>query len=269
MLQLSDEALRQGELWGASARDWAELQEPAFQPLYEAVLDALQVKAGTAFLDAGCGSGGASLAAAHRGAQVSGIDVSVPMVTVARERLPKADFRIAELQEIPFANGQFDAVAAINSVQLAGDPRLAAFELGRVARTGGLVGIVVFAAPERCDLGAVFRAIVELFPSRPSGSGPFGLSGAGELESLIRATDGIRPRKVLEIDCPCVYADIDAAARAHLAAGPSVRAVQILGRDRVAEAVRKALRPFERGDGRVAMTNRFRCALGEASAPPV
>jgi hypothetical protein len=28
----------QGELWGAKARDWVELQEPAWRPVYEAVL---------------------------------------------------------------------------------------------------------------------------------------------------------------------------------------------------------------------------------------
>ncbi|MEM6828193.1 MAG: magnesium protoporphyrin IX methyltransferase [Pseudomonadota bacterium] len=39
-------------------------------------------------LDAGCGTGGLTLAAAYRGAEVTGIDVAAGLVDVARERCP-------------------------------------------------------------------------------------------------------------------------------------------------------------------------------------
>ena len=43
----------QGELWGARARDWAEVQEPTARPLYEAVLRETGIGPRTALLDVG------------------------------------------------------------------------------------------------------------------------------------------------------------------------------------------------------------------------
>src|SRR5436853_4939631 len=63
----------QGELWGARARDWADLQEPVQHEIYPPVLDAAGVGAGTILLDVGCGSGVAASIAAARGARVHGI----------------------------------------------------------------------------------------------------------------------------------------------------------------------------------------------------
>ncbi len=64
----------QGELWGAAPEGWVTIQEPMHRPLFDAMLDAAKTVEGTHVLDAGCGGGGASLAAAERGARVSGID---------------------------------------------------------------------------------------------------------------------------------------------------------------------------------------------------
>jgi hypothetical protein len=68
----------QGPLWGAAARDWARLAEPAARPFYEAVFDAIGVGSGLALLDAGCGAGYALSLARERGAAVSGLDAEVP-----------------------------------------------------------------------------------------------------------------------------------------------------------------------------------------------
>src|SRR5207249_2582565 len=47
----------QGELWSTNPAAWAEGAERKNQPLFEAVLDHLDPRPGTALLDAGCGSG--------------------------------------------------------------------------------------------------------------------------------------------------------------------------------------------------------------------
>jgi hypothetical protein len=47
----------QGQLWGARARDWADVQEHVHGPMYEAALTRVRVGAGTWLLDVGCGSG--------------------------------------------------------------------------------------------------------------------------------------------------------------------------------------------------------------------
>src|SRR5437764_5955317 len=74
----------QGQLWGRAAHDWAELQEPTALPLWAAMLDAAAVGPGVHVLDAGCGAGGASTLAAHRGAQVNGLDAAEALLAIAR-----------------------------------------------------------------------------------------------------------------------------------------------------------------------------------------
>ena len=71
----------QSQLWGARARDWAEVQEGMLAPLYEAVLHKTAVGASTTLLDIGCGSGMFCRMAAKLGAQVSGLDATEPLLT--------------------------------------------------------------------------------------------------------------------------------------------------------------------------------------------
>ena len=65
-----------GSLWGARARDWAEVQEGQFAAGYDDVLARAGVGPGTRLLDAGCGAGMAAMRAAALGAKVSGIDAA-------------------------------------------------------------------------------------------------------------------------------------------------------------------------------------------------
>src|SRR5690349_11551069 len=44
-----------GELWSSRARDWADLMETAMRQLYRAILDRVDIRAGTTLFDAGCG----------------------------------------------------------------------------------------------------------------------------------------------------------------------------------------------------------------------
>jgi ubiquinone/menaquinone biosynthesis C-methylase UbiE len=168
MRELSETACRQGELFGAGARDWADEQERMALSVWKAALEAAHVGRGTRLLDAGCGAGGACVLAADLGAELSGFDASVNMLTIARERLPTADFRIGELENIPFPNGQFDAVIAINSLQFAANPQLGAHELGRVCRRDGRIVIAVPAPLEEIDGRVIFEAMMKLFPKPPS-----------------------------------------------------------------------------------------------------
>ena len=69
-------AVAQSQLWGARARDWADLQEHQVTNLYEAVLDALAVGQATKLLDAGCGAGLTAQLAARRGASITGLDAT-------------------------------------------------------------------------------------------------------------------------------------------------------------------------------------------------
>src|ERR1700723_4749452 len=108
-MQLTEKPGKQGALWGIEARDGLEIQERKSPALWRPVLDLARVGAGTRMLDAGCGAGGASVMARERGAVVSGCDISESMLDIARERLPGADLRLAELGNLPFEDAEFDA----------------------------------------------------------------------------------------------------------------------------------------------------------------
>src|SRR4051795_1044657 len=93
---------KQSDLWGARPRDWAEVQEIQVRPLYDAVFDAVEVDQYTRMLDVGCGAGLAAQLASERGARVAGFDATEPLLEVARERVPDADFRSGDMEELPF-----------------------------------------------------------------------------------------------------------------------------------------------------------------------
>jgi trans-aconitate methyltransferase len=94
----------QQQLWGSDPTGWARFAEPHTRPLFEAVLTATLVTAGTRLLDAGCGSGLLLELAAARGAIVTGLDVSPGLLAAARDRVPDAELWLGDLQELPFPN---------------------------------------------------------------------------------------------------------------------------------------------------------------------
>jgi SAM-dependent methyltransferase len=254
----------QGELWGARAHDWAEVQEPAQRDLYPPVLDAAGVGAGTALLDAGCGSGVAAAIAHARGATVSGIDAAPPAIEIARDRVPGADFRVGELEALPYDDDSFDVVTGFASFQYAADPVNALREARRVARPGGVVAIVTWGRAEDCEAAAIIRALGSLLPPPPPGApGPFALSTPGALEELARQARLTRGRAG-EFTTRWEYSDRETALRAHLSSGPAAKAIRAVGEERVAAALSDAIAPFRTAAGGYALENSWRYLLAIA-----
>ena len=74
----------QGELQVANAREWVDLQEDSFRPLYEAAFSSTHVGPSSSVLDVGCGAGLALQMAQARGAKVSDLDVFKSVIEAAR-----------------------------------------------------------------------------------------------------------------------------------------------------------------------------------------
>lgn len=251
----------QGELWGAAARDWAELQEPMCRPLWEAMLDALDVRAGTRLLDAGCGGGGASILAAARGARVSGFDASEALLAIARERVPAGNFRSGDLEALPYADGTFDAVLVANSVQYAGDPVAALRECRRVCAGDGRIAVGLWGRPDECDFRDIYTAVRDTLPEPPPGEGPWALSMPGRLEGLLEQA-GLRIMGGGVADCPFEYPDLAAVWRANRSAGVMQAVMRAVGEERLRAAVLKGAEAYRRPDGSVRLQNRFRFVTG-------
>ena len=159
----------QGELWGAAPQAWSEIQEPLHAPLYAAMLNATSVRQGTRLLDVGCGGGSASLLAAARGAQVSGLDAAAGLLAFARQRVPSGDFRVGDMESLPFADNAFDVVFAASSLQFAGNPRAALDEFGRVCAAGGRIVVGLFGPPQKVASATIMKALGDLMPAPPPG----------------------------------------------------------------------------------------------------
>lgn len=247
----------QGQIWGTRAKDWADVQESVAVPLFEAVLQEIAVGTNKSVLDIGCGSGIFCEMAAKRGAQVSGLDASEPLLAIARERVQAGNFRTGEMEELPYADRAFDVVTGFNSFQFAADPVNALREASRVSRTGTVV-IAVFGKPEENQSTAYIRAMGSLLPPPPpEAPGPFALSADGALEALaVKA--GLTPTTVKTVECPWNYPDEKTALRGLLSSGPAIRAIQNKGEDVVRDVVLQVIAPFKTSSGGFYLTNNFR-----------
>lgn len=122
----------------------------------EPLLDAARVGQGMRVLDIGSGPGHAAVQAAERGASVVGVDVATAMVQLARRLHPGLDFREADAEALPFADGSFDAVVGNFSIIHLGRPEQAVGEFVRVLRTGGRLALTAWDLPERGRWQGVF-----------------------------------------------------------------------------------------------------------------
>jgi SAM-dependent methyltransferase len=125
-------------------RDGHEPLLRALEPVAEAIVDAADVGPGWRVLDAAAGDGNVALAALARGARVDACDFAVAMVERGRARCPGAQWRLADVQALPYADGRYDAVLSSFGAALAPRARRTAAELVRVVRPGGVVALTAW-----------------------------------------------------------------------------------------------------------------------------
>jgi SAM-dependent methyltransferase len=103
-----------------------------------AVVNALGPLVGRRVLDLGCGKGRFAAHLARLGAEVVGLDLSAAMLA----RAAGLDRVRASARRLPFADGVFDAVVAIEVIEHVGAVDAVLDEARRVLRPGGRLAIV-------------------------------------------------------------------------------------------------------------------------------
>ena len=248
------------DLWGARARDWAEIEDENSRELFEAVLEETGVKSGTDLLDVGCGSGLACELAADRGARVSGLDASPGLLEIARERVPEGDFRVGDMLALPWADDTFDVVTFFNSIFFT-EQEAALREAGRVARPGGEVAAVVWTSPEQVEATAYLAALEPLHPPPPTEVNPF--ARPEELERVAHAA-GLEVRRVFDLDWTWEYLDLETLLRGWLSPGLSTLAIGATNEQTVRDALARAAAPFRLSGGGYRLENVCRCLVAKA-----
>ena len=129
--------------------------------LYE-VIKRFGLQRGGKVLDVACGTGLSAAAFASQGFEVTGIDSTPAMLEHARVRVPSATFAEAAADQLPFADGSFDAVTCAQAFHWFNTPA-AMSEFMRVTRSGGLVAIwwkhLLKDDPVRLERADVYRAM--------------------------------------------------------------------------------------------------------------
>jgi len=254
----------QGDLWARRAHDYAEVQEPAFLPLYESVLERPEMARVNALLDVGCGPGLAAQVFCRAIGKIAGIDAAAPFIEIARRRVPKGDFRVGEMEALPHDDGSFDAVTGFNAFQYAASPVNALRETRRVVKPGGLIVIAVWGLPETCEAAGHLRALGSLMPPPPPGAaGPFALSDETKLIGLASEA-GLMPGSIVDVPCPWLYPDLETALRGMLSAGPAERAIRTSSPEHARDAVIAAIEPYRTASGGYRMDNTFRYLLARS-----
>ena len=94
-------------------------------------------------LDIGCGSGNHLLLASRLGMDITGIDASPYMISLAKTRLgDKCELKKVNAIDIPYEDNEFDLVFLINTLEFLDNPLKVLEEAGRVAKRG--IFIVTF-----------------------------------------------------------------------------------------------------------------------------
>jgi SAM-dependent methyltransferase len=181
-----------GGAWSANADHYDAMLEP----FGDAAIRALAVGPHERVLDVGCGTGATTVRLAGAAASVVGVDLSAPMLAIARQRAAAAsatnvEFVQSDLEAAP-PDATFDIAFSRFGVMFFGDPVRAFTHVRAVLVDGGRLGFVCFQAPlaNPFIVVPVMAAAAHLPVGAPPGPGepsPFSFADPDRVTSVLAA----------------------------------------------------------------------------------
>ena len=173
-------------------------------PLGPVLADACGIRPGDRVLDVAAGTGNAAIPAAEAGASVVASDLTPELFEAgqreAARRGTRLQWRQADAEDLPFADGEFDTVMSCLGVMFAPYHQASADELIRVCRPGGTIGLLNW-TPEGF-IGQMFATMKPYAPPPPPGAQPPPLWGREEhVRALLgdQVTDVTARRQTLQV----------------------------------------------------------------------
>ncbi|MFC4532937.1 class I SAM-dependent methyltransferase [Sphaerisporangium dianthi] len=169
------------------------------------LVEACGVGRGDRVLDVAAGSGNAAIPAALAGASVVAGDLTPELLEVGRAAAARRgaviEWREADAEALPYADGEFDTVMSCVGVMFAPHHQAGAGEIVRVCRPGGTIGLLNW-TPEGF-IGQMFATMKPFAPPPPPGAQPPPLWGSeGHVRALLgdAVTDVVARRRTVTID---------------------------------------------------------------------
>jgi SAM-dependent methyltransferase len=251
---------------GPGGQHWADRQQAQdilLAPVSDILIARAKAKAGERIIDVGCGCGGTTIALVQKigpTGHVAGIDVSAPMLAIARQRVPpgaSVDFVLADATVYPFVSGSFDLLVSRFGVMFFAEPAASFANLRKALRPTGRLTFVCWREPRdnpffMAPLQAVYKHVPKLPQLGPEDPGPFSFASEARVHRILGEAgfSGIEMEPCnLALDL-AVGRGLDAAVEGALEIGPAARALAEQPPDVVAAAtvsIREALAPYAGG----------------------
>ena len=246
---------------GPIGEKWAKYQNEMDRTLAdsaEAVLKLADAQPGERALDIGCGSGGTSLLLAEAvgpGGQVTGVDVSQPMLTLARTRThaKNIQFLEADAAAYPF-QPEFDLIFSRFGVMFFVDPIAAFANIRRAADRSARLAFICWRAVAENEWASLPYSIAKpMLPEQPSADpnapGPFAFADQTRLRGILE-TAGFSSVRIEPFQgyMNLGHAPAEAAFQSTNLMGPTSRALRNADeetRTRVMDAITAALAKIE------------------------
>lgn len=256
---------QQRQTWNKFSGGWEKWDEWVLnwlEPIGSKLLDEVEPKPTDRALDVSTGTGEPGLTAATHVAEVVATDVAEDMVKIALKNAQAKGLMnymatVADAENLPFSDGEFDAVVCRLGVMYFADPAAGVTELARVLKPGRKMALAAWSEPAKnpwaTTASGVINKLLNLPAPNPDAPGVFRCSRPELLSELLEQA-GLEEIHQIEVsgagvyDSPEHYWDFVMDVVAPVATPLSNASEDV--REEAKKAVIEATKPFQK-DGKV------------------